>query len=72
MANAPSAATERRIRTCRPTQQTYFRYTTPNIIEVLKVNDELKELQAYRDSLVTDVEGVPGPWKTTKSASTPT
>ena len=40
--------------------ETYFRYTTPNIIEVLKVNDELKELQAYRDSLVTDVEGVPG------------
>ena len=39
--------------------ETYFRYTTPNIIEVLKVNDELKTLQSYRDSLVTDVEGVP-------------
>ena len=25
--------------------ETYFRYTTPNIIEVLKVNDELKTLQ---------------------------
>ena len=28
--------------------ETYFRYTTPNIIEVLKVNDELKTLQSYR------------------------
>lgn len=39
--------------------ETYFRYTTPNVVEVLKVNDALAELQSYRDSLVTDVEGAP-------------
>lgn len=39
--------------------ETYFRYTTPNVVEVIKVNEELAALQAYRDSLVTDVEGVP-------------
>ena len=39
--------------------ETYFRYTTPNIVAVLEVNDELEKLRAYRDSLVTDVEGTP-------------
>ena len=39
--------------------ETYFRYTTPNVLEVIKVNDEMDRMQAYRDSLVTDVENVP-------------
>ena len=39
--------------------ETYFRYTTPNVVEVIKVNEELAQLQAYRDSLVSDVVGVP-------------
>ena len=52
--------------------ETYFRYTTPNIIEVLKVNDELKELRRIETPSSRTWRAFRGPWKTTKSASTPT
>jgi hypothetical protein len=56
-----AACNTRSVDTHLPTRpnETYFRYTTANVVEVLKVNEELAALQAYQDSLVIDVEGVP-------------
>ena len=39
--------------------ETYFRYTSPDVAQVTAVNQRLAEIKATRDGLVTDVERVP-------------
>ena len=39
--------------------ETYFRYTSPDVLQVEAVNRELAAMRTARDKLVTDVEGVP-------------
>ena len=39
--------------------ETYFRYTSPDVLQVEAVNRELAAMRSERDGLVTDVENVP-------------
>lgn len=39
--------------------ETYFRYTSPDVLQVEAVNRELATMRRERDGLVTDIEGVP-------------
>ena len=39
--------------------ETYFRYTSPDVLEVDRVNAELARVRATRDGLITDVETIP-------------